>query len=152
MKKSQRIKTLVELKAEQEKNALKGLGLSQRKLMDIETQVENLKKYRQEYQDNFNQLGGYGVKIAQLLEFKSFIDKLDQAIMGQEQALRLCKEELAVKRKIWEGIHHKTNSLQKVLDSAILTETQHKNSREQLELDERASRLGRNNRGGMKNA
>jgi flagellar FliJ protein len=131
---------------------LKVLGLSQRKLNDIENQIENLKKYRQEYQDNFNQLGGGGVKIAQLLEFKSFIYKLDQAIVGQEQALCLCKEELTLKRKTWENIHHKTSSLQKVLDSTIAVETKQKNSREQLEQDERASRSGRNNQGGMKNA
>jgi flagellar FliJ protein len=120
--------------------------------MDMQTQVENLKKYRQEYQDKFNQLGGYGVKITQLIEFKSFIDKLDQAIAGQEHSLHLCKEELLAKRKAWESIHHKTNSLQKVLDSAVASETKHVNSREQLELDERASRLGRNNPDGMKNA
>jgi flagellar FliJ protein len=147
MKKSQRIQTLVELKAEQEKNALKVLGLSQQKLTDIQNQVENLKNYRQEYQDNFNQLGGSGLKIAQLLEFKSFIAKLDQAILGQEQAMGQCKEELAAKRKAWESIHHKTNSLQKILDSSIAVETKQKNSREQLDQDERASRSGRNNRG-----
>lgn len=145
MKKSQRIKTLVELKSEQEKNALKVLGISQRKLTDIQTQVENLKKYRQEYQDNFNQIGSGGVKIAQLLEFKSFIEKLDQAIIGQEHALRLCKDELLLKRKAWESIHHKTNGLQKVLDSSIALETKQKNSMEQKDLDERSSRLGRNN-------
>jgi flagellar protein FliJ len=145
MKKSQRIKTLVELKSEQEKNALKVLGISQRKLTDIENQVDNLKKYRQEYQDNFNQLGGGGVKVAQLLEFRSFIEKLDQAINGQEHALRLCKEELMLKRKAWESIHHKTNGLQKVLDSSIALETKQKNSMEQKDLDERSSRLGRNN-------
>jgi flagellar FliJ protein len=144
MKKSQRIKTLVELKAEQEKNALRGLGLSQRKLTDIEMQVENLKKYRREYQENFNQLGGKGIKISQLMEFRSFIEKLDQAIAGQEKALRLCKEELTVKRKIWESFHHKTASLQKVHDSALAREIQHQIKKEQSELDERSSRIGRN--------
>jgi flagellar protein FliJ len=152
MKKSQRIKTLVELKAEQEKSALKGLGISQRKLIEIELQVENLKKYRQEYQENFDQLGSDGVKIAQLLEFKSFIDKLDKAIAGQEYSLQICKEELTVKRQAWENIHHKTSSLQKIFASSVAVEAKHDVKREQLELDERASRIGRSNQGGMKNA
>jgi len=152
MKKSQRIKTLVELKEEQEKNALKVLGISQRKLMDVKTQVENLKQYRQEYHNKFNQIGSCGVKIAQLMEFKSFIDKLDQAIAGQEHSLRLCKEELIIKRKAWESIHHKTCSLQKVLDSARAAETKYENGGEQREHDERASRLARNNPDGMNNA
>lgn len=152
MKKSQRIKTLVDLKAEQEKNAMKDLGIAQKKSLDIQTQVESLKKYRQEYQNKFNQLGSGGINISQLMEFKSFIDKLDQAIAGQERSLRQSQEYLLVKRKAWESIHHKTNSLQKVMDSAMAAEMKHENKREQLELDERATRLGRNNQNGIKNA
>lgn len=152
MKKSQRIKTLVDLKAEQEKNAMKDLGIAQKKSLDIQAQVESLKKYRQEYQNKFNQLGSGGINISQLMEFKSFIDKLDQAIAGQERSLRLSQENLLVKRKAWESIHHKTNSLQKVMDSATAAEMKHENKREQLELDERATRLGRNNQSGIKNA
>jgi flagellar protein FliJ len=152
MKKSQRIKTLVELKAVQEKNALKGLGISQRKLTNLETQVESLRNYRREYQESFNQLGSGGITIAQVLEFKSFIEKLDQAIAGQEQAVRLCKEELMLKRQVWESLHYKTTNLQKILDTTVAVEIKQQNSKEQRELDERASRLGRNNRDGMNGA
>ena len=84
MKKSQRIKTIVEIKATQEKNTLEALGASQRKLLATQAQVESLRKYRQEYQDRFNQLGSAGINVAQLLEFRSFMDKLDKAIAGQE--------------------------------------------------------------------
>jgi len=152
MKKSQRIKTLVELKAEQEKSAMKELGIAQKKSLDIQTQVESLKQYRQEYQNKFNQIGGGGINISQLVEFKSFIDKLDQAIAGQERSLRLSQETLLVKRKAWESIHHKTSSLQKVMDSATAAEMKHESKREQSELDERATRLGRNSQNGINNA
>jgi flagellar protein FliJ len=152
MKKSQRIKTLVEIKSEQEKNALKDLGAAQKKSLDIQTQVESLKKYRQEYQNKFNRLGGSGIKIAQLIEFKSFINKLDQAIAGQERSLRLSQENLLAKRKIWESFHHKANCLQKIHDSAMAAEIKHEIKREQLELDERATRLGRNNQNSIETA
>jgi flagellar FliJ protein len=131
---------------------MKDLGIAQKKSLEIQTQVESLKKYRLEYQHKFNQLGSGGINIAQLMEFKSFIDKLDQAIAGQERSLRLSQENLLAKRKVWESLHHKTNSLQKVMDSAVAAEMHHENKREQLELDERATRLGRNNQGGIKNA
>jgi flagellar FliJ protein len=64
MKKSQRIKTLVEIKAAQEKSTLEALGTAQRKLLAAQTQVESLRKYRQEYQDRFNKLGGGGQSCA----------------------------------------------------------------------------------------
>jgi len=152
VKKSQRIKTIVDIKATQEKNALEVLGAVQRKLLSMQAQVEGLRNYRKEYQDRFDQLGIKGVNVAQLLEFRSFIDKLDKAIMGQEQLLSSIEAELMVKRKIWEELHHKTQSLQKVCDSALLVEMKQEAKREQLEQDERASRIGRNNSNGMGNA
>lgn len=152
MKKSQRIKTIVDIKASQEKSALEALGAVQRKHQGMQAQVEGLKIYRREYQDRFDQLGAKGVNVAQLLEFRSFIDKLDKAIIGQEQMLDSIEAEVKVKRKIWEELHHKTQSLQKVCDSALKVEMKQEAKREQQEQDERASRIGRNNSSGMGNA
>jgi flagellar FliJ protein len=152
VKKSQRIKTIVDIKATQEKNALEVLGAVQRKLQSMQAQVEGLRNYRKEYQVRFDQLGIKGVNVAQLLEFRSFIDKLDKAIIGQEQVLSSIEAELMTKRKIWEELHHKTQSLQKVCDSALAIEMKQEAKREQLEQDERASRIGRNNSNGMGNA
>ncbi|MDP3878199.1 MAG: flagellar export protein FliJ [Methylobacter sp.] len=149
MKKSQRIKTIVDIKATQEKNALEALGLIQGKWVNMQAQVDGLRNYRREYQDKFNLLGSGGVNISQLLEFRSFIDKLDKAILGQQQVLSSIEVELANKRKIWEELHHKTQSLQKVCDSAKQAENKKEAKREQLEQDERASRNGRNSSGGM---
>ncbi|WP_333878498.1 flagellar export protein FliJ [Methylobacter sp.] len=152
MKKSQRIKTIVDIKATQEKKALEVLGVVQRKLQTMQAQVEGLRNYRQEYQDRFEQLGIKGVNVAQLLEFRSFIDKLDKAIIGQEQMLSSVEVEVIAKRKIWEELHHKTQSLQKVCDSALVVEMKQEAKREQQEQDERASRIGRNNSSGIGSA
>jgi len=145
VKKSQRIKTIVEIKATQEKKALEVLGAVQRKLQNMQSQVDGLKNYRKEYQDKFDQMGSRGAHVAQLLEFRSFIDKLDKAIIGQEQVLSSIEAELTAKRKIWEELHHKTQSLQKVCESALTVEMKQEAKREQSEQDERASRIGRNN-------
>lgn len=152
MKKSQRIKTLVDLKASQEQESLEALGVSQRKLMAMQAQVDNLKKYRQDYQDKFNHLGTNGANVGQLLEFRSFMDKLDKAIAGQEHSLDQGKADLAMKRKIWESMHHRTQSLNKIYRSAMKAELKQESKYEQLEQDERASRLGRNNAGSLKKA
>lgn len=152
MKKSQRIKSIVDIKALQEKNALEILGAVQRRRFEMQAQIENLTVYRKEYQDRFDRLGAKGVNVAQLLEFKSFIDKLDVAIVGQERVLISIEAELMDKRKSWEELHYKTESLQKVCDSALKVEMKQEAKREQLEQDERASRIGRNNSNGTGNA
>lgn len=144
MKKSQRIKTIVEIKAAQERNTLETLGAAQRKLLAMQNQLESLKKYRQEYQHRFNQLGGAGINVGQMLEFRSFMDKLDKAIAGQEQTVSECETDLMMKRKIWEGLHHRTQSLQKVCNSALAAELRQEGRREQSEQDERVCRSGKN--------
>jgi flagellar protein FliJ len=143
MKKSQRLKTIVDLKATQEQESLEAVGAAQRKMLAMQAQVEHLKKYRQDYQNKFHQMGCAGANVGQLLEFRSFMDKLDQAIAGQEQALDQSKTELAMKRKVWEGMHHRTKSLKKIHQTAIKAELKQESKSEQLEQDERASRLNR---------
>lgn len=149
MKKSQRLKMLVDLKAQQEKNALKSLGSAQRKLADIQAQVDNLQRYRKEYLDNFNRLGGSGVQMTRLVEFRSFIDKLDQAMTGQEQLLAASREELRQKRQAWESVRQKTEGLQKILDSAHAAEQKEDLRKEQVQTDESAGRVRKNDRGGL---
>jgi flagellar FliJ protein len=143
MKKSHRLKTIVDLKVAQEKESLEAVGISQRNLIAMQAQVDNLRKYRQDYQNKFNQLGSTGANVSQLLEFRSFMDKLDKAIAGQEHALDQSKTELAMKRKIWETMHHRTKSLKKIYQAAIKTELKQESKFEQLEQDERAARLGK---------
>ena len=152
IKKSQRIKTIVEIKASQEKDQLEVVGAAQRKLTTMQAQVDSLKKYRMDYQDKFNCLGNVGANVGQLMEFRSFMDKLDKAIAGQEHALDQSRTDLALKRKIWENMHNRTESLKKVYDSSLATEVKQENKSEQLAQDERASRLGRNNPSNTKTA
>lgn len=144
MKKSQRLKVVADIKAAQTHTALEVWGLAQRKCSELRQQLEHLKNYRLEYQNNFNRLGGGGVKVAQLLEYRSFIEKLDKAIAGQEQALAMLDTEMMAKRKLWEGLHQRTQGLNKVCDAALLAEIKQEDKREQLEQDERAGRPSRN--------
>jgi len=145
MKRSQRLKSIVEIKAAQEKSALEALGAAQRKLQEMQTQVDSLKNYRLDYQVKFTQLGRAGTDVARLLEFRAFMDKLDKAIAGQELALNECQTNLMAKRKYWEGLHQRTQNIQKVCDFARADELKQEDKREQLEQDERACRSGRNN-------
>lgn len=141
MKRSQRIQAIVEIKAAQEKNALEALGASQKKMQDIEAQLESLKIYRGEYQERFNRLARDGASVAQLMEFRSFMDKLDKAISGQELSLQGSRAEFQAKKQNWENRHNQTTSLQKVCEAAVVIEKKRDDKIEQGEQDEWASRF-----------
>ena len=143
MQKSQRIKSLVDLNAAQEKNALEAIAEVQKKHLAAQAQLAQLQQYQSEYDGKLASLGNAGLSLTRLLEFRSFIAKLDLAVQEQHRALSVIENELHLKRKIWENLHHRTNSLQKVCDAAKATELKWQDKREQSEQDERAARTNR---------
>ena len=150
MKKSQRIQTIVDIKAQQESNALKALGEQQNKAQAAKLQLEHLQRYRQEYLEQYS---GNGVKRVQsLVDFRAFIVQLDVAIIGQENIVQQAEMEALRQRKCWENLHHNTKNLQKGCDGLVAAESKIANKREQVESDDRASRMSFNNSVGMENA
>lgn len=149
MKKSQRLKIIVDLNATDEKKALEALGKAQRKKQQLQAKLEELQQYQQDYKIKFQAISETGVNINQLLEFRAFISKLELAIEGQKKAVLELEEEVSFVRKTWERKHQKTKSLQKVCDTALEEEVKMEDKREQKEQDDQAS--SRSGRGGGTN-
>ena len=103
MQKSQRIKSLVDLNAAQEKNALEAIAEVQKKHLAAQAQLAQLQQYQSEYDGKLANLGNAGLSLTRLLEFRSFIAKLDLAVQEQHRALSVIENELHLKRKIWEN-------------------------------------------------
>ena len=142
-KKSERLKVIIDLHARQEQDALQALGRCQRKLLEQQAQLENLQKYRQEYNQSFADRQRAGMNVGQLLEFRAFGDKLDKAIDGQQLAVSTQEQDLLRARKFWEESHQRTKSLQNICDLSLVEELKAENRREQIEQDARAARLSR---------
>lgn len=143
MKKSQRLKVIIELHARQERDALEALGVVQQKLRDQQAQLENLQDYRLEYLGKFAERQQLGIPISQLMEFRAFADKLDMAIESQRQMVNNVERDVQRARKHWEESRQRTKSLQKVSDLALAEELKVEQKREQAEQDDRAARSGR---------
>ena len=143
MKKSQRIQTIVDIKAQQEQKSLEALGEKLRSHQEAIQQLEHLVQYRQEYLDKFQNNASVGMSVTVLVDFRAFIEKLDQAIAGQAQLVQQAELEVMNKRKNWENKHQHTQSLQKVFDGIVAEEHKLENKREQAESDDRSSRSTR---------
>lgn len=143
MKKSQRIQTIVDIKAQQEQKSLEALGETLRRHQEATQQLEHLIQYRQEYLDKFQNNASMGMSVAVLVDFRAFIEKLDQAIAGQAQIVQQSELDVMNKRKTWENKHQHTQSLQKVFDGIVAEEHKLENKREQAESDDRSSRIAR---------
>jgi flagellar FliJ protein len=137
------LQVIVDIKATQEQKSLEVLGQAQRQQTQMKGQVDGLSSYRSDYVDKCNAFAKGGVKVSRLIEFRSFIDKLDIAITGQEKILKNMEQDVLLKRKTWETMYQNTQIIQKVRESALKVEQNHENKREQHEQDEHSSRLGR---------
>ena len=151
MKKSQRLRLIVDLNEENEKKALEEMGVWQKKIQDVKTQLDNLRQYQQEYKNQYQALSQSAINIDQLLEFRAFTSKISKAIEEQEKAFVDINEKATSVRKVWERQHQKTQSLQKVCESALVTEIKEEDKREQKEQDDRSSRMARNSGTGSAN-
>ncbi len=150
VKKSSRLQFIVDLNAEKEKEALELLADCQQKKKQNQQQLDNLKNYYQEYHGRFDDHSHKGLNINQLMEFKAFLSKLESAIEDQQQGLGLLNAEIDRLTVNWQMKRYKTQSLQKVCDSARKEEARAKDLLEQKEQDERSARMSRNS--GIKNA
>lgn len=143
MKRSQRLQSIVELHALQERDALQLMGRCQQQLQEQQKQLEHLKVYRQEYLAKLADRQQQGMNVSQLLEFRAFADKLDKAIEGQRQAVLVQEREFHRAQSKWEEKHQRTKSLEKLSQMAVAEELKLENKREQNEQDARAARSAR---------
>ena len=150
MKRSQRLKTIIDLHARQEKEALQILGRSQQQLQEQQAQLEHLKTYHQEYLAKLAERQQIGMNVSQLLEFRAFADKLDKAIDGQRQAVVVKEREYQRSRIKWEDCHQRSKSMERLGQMAVAEELKLENKLEQNEQDARAARSAR--KSGIKNA
>ncbi len=150
MKKSERLRVIIDLHARQERDALEAMGRVQQKLQQQQDQLDHLQTYRIEYGNKLLERQKLGMNVNQLLEFRAFADKLDKAIDGQRKTVLLHERELQRARLHWEGCHQRTKSLHKVSELALVEELKIEAKREQSEQDARAARTSR--RDGTRNA
>lgn len=143
IKKSERLKLIIELQVRQEQDALQALGRSQQKLLEQLQQLDQLQKYNSDYNASLADRQKTGMNVNQLLELRSFAEKLENAIEGQQQAVSIHEQDLLRTRKYWEEKHQRTKSLKKISDIALAEELKLENKREQIEQDQRAARSHR---------
>ncbi|MFQ5488725.1 MAG: flagellar export protein FliJ [Gammaproteobacteria bacterium] len=137
-KKSQRIQTVVRLARHEEEEAALALSQARQVLEEQLQRLQELESYRHEYAQRINRLGGAGVHIAQLNEYRSFIARLDEAIQQQRQRTVQCQAELEQRSDGWQAARLRHRSVDKYRQRCVSEEQRLALKKEQKESDERA--------------
>ncbi|HEB92211.1 MAG TPA: flagellar export protein FliJ [Gammaproteobacteria bacterium] len=143
MKKSRRLKPVVRVAEGREQQAARALGAARARLGQVQQQLEELRRYRDDYRQRFQQAGAVGMGAVQMADYQQFLHKLGQAIEQQGQQVVQATQAAEAKRALWFASRGKVRMLDTLVARYQAIEEQQASRREQREQDERSQRGGR---------
>lgn len=134
------LETLIELATNQTDEAAKRLGRAIRACEDTEQKLALLLQYRDDYDTRFKAGMAAGITAAGYRNFQLFMDKLDQAIAGQQKIVNDAKRRIQEEREQWQSSERKRMSYDTLATRAQQAERRIENKRDQKLMDEHATR------------
>jgi flagellar FliJ protein len=138
MTKSERFKPLVRMAESKELDAAKELGDCARILKEKQAGLDELRHYRQEYAQRFQQDGAAGISARKVRDYQAFLATLDRGIEEQRKVVDQAARNLEEKKQQWSTKRTRTKALDNAVARFKDDERQTQARREQKESDERA--------------
>lgn len=139
MVKSKRFKPIAKFAQSRQDEAARLLGESQQALSAQEIRLADLKTYREEYVESYQNAGGRGMSIEQMRNYRSFLDNLDKAISQQEMMVQNAVADVHKDKDSWADKFSRRKVLDTVVDRFRQQEQKQLDRTEQRELDDRAA-------------
>jgi flagellar protein FliJ len=137
---SSALDTLIELATQQTDEAAKRLGKAIRSSDEAEQKLQLLLQYRDDYMDRFHARLQAGLSAAGYRNFQLFLDKLDEAIKGQQRVLQDTQQRVTRERGTWQDSERKRMSYDTLAERALKVRELKETRREQKQTDEFAAR------------
>ena len=115
------------------------MGEAGRRVADLERQLEQLQSYRDEYLRNSSQSAA-AIDAVKLQNYRSFLDRLGEALRQQLNALEIARAEYERRRALWSEKRIEAESLGRAVDRFRKEEQHVADRREQREGDDAALR------------
>jgi flagellar protein FliJ len=140
MMKSKRFEPIQEIASTSAKDLSRAMGEAGRKVSDLERKLQQLQTYRDEYTKNSAQSGS-AMDAVKLQNYRSFLDRLGDALRQQQKLLELARAEYEKKRADWSEKRVEAESLGRVVERFRKDERRAVDQREQREGDDAAMRV-----------
>jgi flagellar FliJ protein len=146
MMKSKRFEPIQEIASTSAKDLSRAMGEAGRKVADLESQLEQLQSYRDEYLRNSSQSAA-AIDAVKLQNYRSFLDRLGEALRQQLKSLETARSEYERRRALWSEKRIEAESIGRAVDRFRKEEQHVADRREQREGDEAALRITLASRG-----
>jgi flagellar FliJ protein len=140
MAKISALDTLIELATSETDEAAKRLGSALRAAGETEERLKLLMQYRDDYTSRLHAMMSSGLSAAGYRNFQMFLDKLDDAIDGQQKIVDDARKRVGEERSTWQASERKRMSYDTLATRAQKAEEVKEARREQKQTDEVATR------------
>ncbi len=140
MAKQSALDTLIELAQRDTDDAAKRLGVSLKAVDEAEQKLTMLLGFRDDYGVKLEAAQVAGITPMAYRNFVAFIDKLEIAINGQRDAVKLAQNRSANDKTIWQAAERKRLSYRTLSERAAVDALQRENKQDQKQMDEHAAR------------
>jgi flagellar FliJ protein len=147
MMRSKRFEPIQDIAATSATDLSRAMGEAGRRVAELERQLDQLKSYRDDY--TRNSVEGRGTMDAvRLQNYRSFLDRLGEAMRQQVGKLDAARAEYEKRRAQWSEKRIEAESLTRVIDRFRKEEQHSADQREQREGDDAAMRISLSAQGG----
>lgn len=140
MTRAKRMKPVQNLYDDTERRLAVGLATIERKVADAEAKLQELERYRSDYDKQFAQRAGGGIGATALRDYQAFLARLSEAIRQQQAVVKRSQSERDAERLRWQEAAKRAKALGHVVEQWQSEERRASDRREQRESDERAQR------------
>jgi len=135
---AQRLRAVLLLAQREEDAAAQQMGKARELVAEEEQQLVRLREYRHQYVTEYRQQRS-GVQPQVLMSYSGFIQRLSQAVTGQEHKLAQSEAQLQQLQAVWQSKHHRRKTLNDLIDRLQREEDSALEQRLQRELDDLAA-------------
>lgn len=143
MSRAKRIEPVQDLVEDAERRLAMSVAGFEKRVKEAETKLQELERYRLEYQQQFSQRAGRGMGATELRDYQAFLARLDDAIRQQHLAVQRVQADRDMERQKWQKAAIKAKALDHVVDKWRAEERRVQDQREQRDSDERGQRVKR---------
>jgi len=139
MTKSKRFEPIQEIASTSAKDLSRAMADADRNVADLERQFQQLQSYRDDYVRN-SAPGSVVVDAVRLQNYRTFLDRLGEALRQQTKSLEIARAEYEKRRAAWSEKRVEAESLGRAVDRFRKEEQHAADRREQREGDDAALR------------
>lgn len=136
MTRSQRLEVVAGYKNKQQQQCLQDMADSKKRWEQQKAQLQNLIDYQDEYHQRHGQTSQVGLSTLQLIEFRRFMDQLEQTIKQQGQIVKQAEREFQIKQQHWLKLKNNAKVVEHLVENIQQQEQEQENKLEQRLLDE----------------